>query len=175
MTVQLAIIYCTISFLCGGLIGFFVGKCFRRPVNKITTPKPDSDPAKLEYAKMWMEQSKVMWSRLQFIHLMHVGVWAGWFTLVYNRFPPYASETVLALGPIFSIFFAIIISRDGKYMDELRTLSDGAVPQIKTLCFIPNGRRCAYLILIVLSILEIATIVFSRFPSLGFLIDANHH
>lgn len=68
-------------------------------------PKDD----KIEYEKLWMEQSKLFWSRLQTAALIQTAVFAAWYQLEDNIL----RNGVLILGGILLILVALIMWRDG--------------------------------------------------------------
>lgn len=120
---------------------------------------PSSDWARMEYAKLWMEQSKLMWSRLQFIHLVHVAVLGSWFYLWLETCPVFFQVSILFIGLYVSQYIDIILQRDAAYMDKLRDLSIKAVPELTILKEFPNGSMCATRILCFLCILEVSMII----------------
>lgn len=119
----------------------------------VSPPNFDEDKIKAEYSKVWVEQSKLLWGRLQTAYFLHVGVFGGWFGLHANGYKPFIQVVTLSLGPILSIFICLIIWRDGAFMDKIKACAGNCLKNED----LDNkrGRWFAIWIIILLSLFEI--------------------
>ena len=118
-----------------------------------------STPLEIEYLKLWMEQSKLFWSRLQSAAVLHTAVLAGWYTLGPTH--PRLRCALLFLGLILSVFLLAIMVRDARYLDSLRG-KVGALHFPYTGSDNPKGRDCGYIIVGILMVAEVALMFRSR-------------
>ena len=109
-----------------------------------TILKPmDSEQKEIEYVKLWMEQSKLYWSRFQTIAAIQTGIYLSWWTVfsssqINNRgfcFP------ISILGILLTAFVIAIMDRDAAYMDTMKDRAGDRFPE--TLKEAGTGRFCA--------------------------------
>ena len=105
---------------------------------------------KIEYAKLWMTQSQLFWSRLQTAALLHSAVLAGWYGA---KDHPRMRMALLGLGIILSCLLMMLMGRDAHYMEEMRKRADETFPDPEK-HHIP-GRKCGFAIVIILTLAEV--------------------
>ena len=84
-------------------------------------PPPDSipDERKHEYGKLYYEQNKLLWSRLQTAYLLEAVTLAGYYALIRDDKPSLAAGLIL-LTSIMLILLTAITQRDGLYLRQMR-------------------------------------------------------
>lgn len=102
---------------------------------------PEHPTTQIEYLKLWNEQSKLFWSRLQTATVLHSGVLAGWYKLRQDNSS--LQFFLLLIGSIVTMAILIIMYRDDQYMDKLRDLAGEYFPKVDSTKL---GRRCGYFI-----------------------------
>ncbi|MFA5197848.1 MAG: hypothetical protein WC437_05525 [Patescibacteria group bacterium] len=104
---------------------------------------PQSDPnwdnqSSIEYAKLWLEQSKLMWGRIQIAYLLHAGVFAAWYA---TRHEANILSNLIAWGSAaFSILLLFVMFRDGDFLERIRTTANN--PALKVGEVFWSGKFC---------------------------------
>jgi hypothetical protein len=109
------------------------------------------DTSKIEYVKLWMQQSQLFWSRLQTAALLHSGVLVGWHSLPSTECV--MKRGMLFLGIFLSVFLIAIMVRDGQYMEKLKALAGTDFPETGKAA--PKGRMCGYIIVTTFPVIEL--------------------
>ena len=96
----------------------------------------------LEYVKLWMEQSKLFWSRFQTIAVIQTGVYVAWWNVLEVK-DKYRGLCffICVLGILLTVFALFIMKRDAAYMDSLAERAETRFP--KTEKYKGVGRTCA--------------------------------
>ena len=118
-----------------------------------------SQAGQIEYARLWMQQSQLFWSRLQTAALLHSGVLVGWYKL--RDAEPILNRGLLALGIFLSVFVVAIMVRDSQYMDKMKKLAGNTFP--KTGKGAHYGRVCGFIIVLTFPVLELLLLVLGHF------------
>jgi uncharacterized membrane protein len=115
---------------------------------------------KIEYVKLWMEQSRLFWSRLQSVTALHTGVLAGWYIIKKdNNEWLWLAPFLLALGILLSAFILVIMCRDGQYMNAMRDKAGVDIfPHPNCRC--PVGRVCGITMVLLLMAVEAVLMCF---------------
>jgi hypothetical protein len=117
----------------------------------------DETTPEIEYARMWMQQSQLFWSRLQTAAILHSGVLAAWYKLPEDSV---LKTGVLCLGIFLSVFIIAIMVRDSQYMKEMRRRAGKSFPD--TGKDAPHGRTCGYIIVSVFPIIELLILLLRK-------------
>jgi len=116
------------------------------------------DTSKIEYVKLWMEQSRLYWSRLQTATALHTGVLVGWYYLQRDKDSPALALFLLCAGILLSILILVIMWRDTRYMDAMRKKAgEDVFPYPK--CRLPIGGCCGALIIIFIMLAELCLLM----------------
>lgn len=99
---------------------------------------------KIEYEKLWAEQSKLFWGRLQTATALHSAILIGWYKI--NE--PDLKDAVLILGIVISILLSLIMLRDSTHIDFLKK-------KVGCASGFPWGRLYGFLIVIILMVTEV--------------------
>lgn len=125
---------------------------------------PEDPTPKIEYVKLWMQQSQLFWSRLQTTSVLHSGVLIGWYKLETDDKSDLKSM-ILLLGIWLSIFLIAIMYRDSQYMEAMKAkakgfsmtnpneLKEDAFPHLNKNSL--SGRACGYFIVATFPVVEI--------------------
>ena len=107
-------------------------------------------PDQIEYLKLWMEQSKLYWSRLQTSAAIETGILLAWWQIKDAKEHAWLNIPLLILGSVLHCCILAILERDGAYVDVLREYSNRAFPVTKRAegC----GRTCAQMMIWILII-----------------------
>ena len=86
----------------------------------IVEPTTDFDKEKIavEFAKVWAEQSKMLWSRLQTVTAIQTGVFAAWYFMRDKNF--FLAPATVCLGMFLTTMILLIMQRDTVYLDFYR-------------------------------------------------------
>jgi len=111
-----------------------------------------SAAVKIEYVKIWMQQSQLFWSRLQTISALQTGILVGWYKLAND---PCLRIGILLMGIILSALILFIMRRDTKYMKKMEELAKNEFPTANDCKDAPTGRQCGYAIVAVLILADL--------------------
>jgi len=116
----------------------------------------------MEYVKVWMQQSALFWSRLQWVALLQTGVFTAWFNLRQLQGEPdviYLVVGILGIGGLLSLLLHRIMVRDAAYMEAMRQRAGLKVfPEPDPEESVPNGQKCAHSIVWALIAADVALI-----------------
>jgi hypothetical protein len=135
-----------------------------QPEPKPDEPKKDELTKKdrLEYVKLWMQQSQLFWSRLQTVAALHTGVLLGWYK---SRSEVLLKMGILTVGMILSVLVFIVMLRDGFYMDRFAKLANASgedlCPKIGGRWI---GRVCGLLFVGILMFAELGLLIHAKWP-----------
>ncbi len=104
--------------------------------------KMTDDQKHFEYLKLWSEQSKLFWSRLQTLTAFNVAVFAGWWSAKEIK---NIAIGILVMGLIFNLSILVTILRDADYMEKLKKCSWSVFPDCPPKCCFLRARPWAYI------------------------------
>lgn len=109
--------------------------------------------------KLWLEHSKLMWSRLQTIAVLEGGIIAGWYKIYeINNFN--LGYPVLIIGSMLLLIIGLLIHRDSQYMHTFEEAAGDAFSnRPKPLLGLP-GRILALVIVGILLLSNISLICY---------------
>ncbi len=117
------------------------------------------DTSKIEYVKLWMEQGKLYWSRLQTATALHTGVLVGWYFLQKDMPCSKLAPSLLVLGIWLSSLILLIMLGDARYWYALRDKAGEDVFPYPKCTRWPIGGVCGALIIFSLMVAEICLLV----------------
>jgi hypothetical protein len=79
------------------------------------SPKGGADMTEENIVKFWLEQSKLMWGRVQTISAVEAGALSAWYVLYDDKHPLLATG-ILVLDTLMLGFLALLMRRDAAYM-----------------------------------------------------------
>lgn len=104
---------------------------------------------------LWIHQSNLLWSRLQTISAIQVGVFTGWYFLRGSEL--WLANCLLGFAIALLILFIFVMRRDIQYMDGFGATIIDALPSKPVL----RGRVSAYILLSVLGLANLLLLILS--------------
>jgi hypothetical protein len=95
-----------------------------------------------EAVKFWLEQSKLMWSRVQTASVIEAAALAGWYKLLRDN-QLGTALVVLVLGAGLLVVVGLLMYRDSQYMVACERVAGDQMPQPSPPLFGLSGRRIA--------------------------------
>lgn len=91
----------------------------------------DPEHKELEYVKLWMEQSKLFWSRLQSLAAIQTGSYVAWWTVLDSEKNQGISFFIPILGVSLTGLIMAIMDRDAAYMETLKNDARESFPHTR--------------------------------------------
>ncbi len=113
--------------------------------------------AESDKVKLYVEQNKLLWGRLQIAYLIEASALAG-FYVVRSDHESRLAFSLLALSAILLLLLALLIYRDTQHLEKFGT--DAGVPKIAMIFGFISGRRLAWSVPVVLLIANILLLCF---------------
>jgi hypothetical protein len=120
--------------------------------------KPSGENANIQQAALniWIEQSKLLWSRLQTASVIEGATLAGWYQV---RTVGLLPQIVLVFGTLLLFILALIMRRDVAYLCAAKRKAGDLLPCPPECCGM-SGRRLA---LLAISLLIIGNLLLAIF------------
>jgi len=93
--------------------------------------------AKEDALSFWLEQNRLMWSRMQTIMAIEAGVLIGWYELWTKEYYDLSFVLLLA-GSVILVAISQLTERDAEYMDCCQAKAGDKIPRLGR-----KGRRTA--------------------------------
>lgn len=106
----------------------------------------------------WLEQSKLMWGRVQTISAVEAGSLSGWFVIYKDH--QLLATGLLVLATLLLVLLALLMRRDADYMAACESEYPSLIPKplVKPFCDL-RGRDIAFGIPLMLAICNILPLV----------------
>lgn len=109
--------------------------------------------------KFWLEQSELMWSRVQTIAVIEASTLGAWYVLILaEKF--HLARAILLVGLLLLIAVSLLMLRDGQYMNACEKEAGYNFPNVAKPFLGLKGRYIAFGIPLALALVNIMLLIF---------------
>jgi len=111
-----------------------------------------------EAIKLWQEESKLMWSRIQTVSVLEAGVLTGWYKLCETN-QSLLAKALLIVGSLLMFIIGILMHRDAQYMKACEDAAGDNFPKPQKPCLHISGRWIAIGIIFILTVCNLLLLI----------------
>jgi hypothetical protein len=100
-----------------------------------------------EAVKFWLEESKLMWSRVQTVSALEAATVGGWYA---TKSDPNLGLAIMGVGTFLMLLICLLMKRDAQFMHACQAIAGDKMPPVAKPLFGLRGRHIAVIIPIVL-------------------------